>query len=1364
MKTDKLIYLFAICLLTFVITSPAMASDNATIMQEGNIVELGNEAVEIESSPADYTEIESSSNNELNPVGVDYYFNVSIDEDGDGSAENPYKTLTNGRLLTGSTIHLANGEYNLNNGKSLNKVTIIGQDAENTIIRYSGSSNCGKFSIGVDNYLVLQNLTLIGFNIDLEGSTLQATNTIFKNAVAFPTSSAATDLVNSASNSFGGAIYAYNYQTSYDTYNPIVILENCTFENNTAEYGGAIFINVGTLDITNSTFINNYAYNYGGAIANVFNSALRIKNSKFINDYSSNDAGGAIYQFKSSLSANNVSIINCSATFGGAIASLNSTTALVYFNGINNTAKYEGGAIYQIYSAISTTDSIFLNNSARNGGALYVDDVEIFKLQYNVFENNNALYTAGAVYSLLNRNMDIKNNTYISNKAYKNDDFYHSDSIISFIGNGNYTLYFNNCTFDGQLPSHYSLIEEGFVTPIKDQQSGGNCWAFSSIAALESAILKASGDALDLSEENMKNLMQVYSDYGWIGIETNDGGYDEMAIAYFASWLGPVNESIDEYDDYSMLSPVLNSITHVQNVLYLGRDSYTDNDAIKEAIIKYGAVSTGIYYDSTYFYYSRNSYYYYGSGYANHAVAIVGWDDSFSRNNFYYKPAGDGAWIVKNSWASDWGDNGYFYVSYYDTRLAQVGLPDASYVFVLNDTEKYDKNYQYDFAGKTDYFVVNQTTVWVENRFNSTDNELLAAVSTYFRKLTDYELFVYVNNEFVLSKNGTSTLGYQTIDLGEHISISKGDEFRVMFKLSHENEVEFAVSEKIRCDKFASRQGCSFVSFDGENWTDLYDFEYTTESDGGHTYSTEVACIKAFTILYELQPTIQLSFTNLYNKADIIAVVHDQYSNLIHSGEVVFTVEGMDYTVKIENAVANLTHVFENVGEYNISASYKNSKENISLNIDKLNIYLDLSIVKDKNNVVISFESPFKLNSTLNIKLNEDNYTINLLNGKYDLNINDLDFGYYVVNANVLDDIYAGAANSNFNITISKTRFIADDFVSYYNAESEYSIVLQDIYGNPVVNRPVSFILAGKSYAANTNSQGVASVLIKLEDKTNYKMQVLFYGDGSYFPTNATPNLEVKSTISFLTPNTYLTTSKFSISITNQKGVALARSQVNVIIDGVNYWLITDYDGIVTNSLNLKTGSHTIVVNNLATGESVSKSITVVSRLMVNKNINMYFGAGSVYKVRAYGDNGKAVGAGQIVKIAVNGKSYSVKTDKYGYASFKINLNPKTYTITATYKGYKVSNKVVVKPVLTAKDISKRKVKVVKFQAKLVNSNGKALKGKIVTFKIKGKIYKVKTNAKGFAILSLKNLNVGNYKIISKYGKSSVTNTIKIRK
>ena len=67
---------------------------------------------------------------------------------------------------------------------------------------------------------------------------------------------------------------------------------------------------------------------------------------------------------------------------------------------------------------------------------------------------------------------------------------------------------------------------------------------------------------------------------------------------------------------------------------------------------------------------------------ANHAVTIVGWDDNYSVDNFLEdkQPPADGAWIVRNSWGEGYGNEGYFYLSYYDQTIC---LPE-SYDFVTS--------------------------------------------------------------------------------------------------------------------------------------------------------------------------------------------------------------------------------------------------------------------------------------------------------------------------------------------------------------------------------------------------------------------------------------------------------------------------------------------------------------------------------------------------------------------------------------------------------------------------------------------------------------------------------------------------------
>ena len=92
----------------------------------------------------------------------------------------------------------------------------------------------------------------------------------------------------------------------------------------------------------------------------------------------------------------------------------------------------------------------------------------------------------------------------------------------------------------------------------------------------------------------MKNLASKYSDYGWL-VEPNTGGYLDMGVGYLTGWFGPVLDRDDLYDAKSAISPLLSSIAYVQNIVYVSRNSFTDNYEVKKAIRDYGAVCSGIF-------------------------------------------------------------------------------------------------------------------------------------------------------------------------------------------------------------------------------------------------------------------------------------------------------------------------------------------------------------------------------------------------------------------------------------------------------------------------------------------------------------------------------------------------------------------------------------------------------------------------------------------------------------------------------------------------------------------------------------------------------------------------------------------------
>jgi len=387
-------------------------------------------------------------------------------------------------------------------------------------------------------------------------------------------------------------------------------------------------------------------------------------------------------------------------------------------------------------------------------------------------------------------------------------------------------------------PASYDLRTLGRLTPIKDQGSCGSCWAFASYGSFESWILGEEGVTWDFSENNLKNC----HGFNWTGCA---GGNRWMSTAYLARWDGPIDEADDPYHPYEEVCTLgLEEKNHLETVLFIPDRAWSsDNDNIKQAVMDYGAMYTGMYYDSACYNETNHTYYYSGTEWSNHAVAIVGWNDNFERTlfNFPYPP-GNGAWIVRNSWGTGWGENGYFYISYYDSN---IGTDNASFI---NAEEPDDYSiYQYDPLGWVWDVGYGTTTAWGANIFTATSDKKLTSVAFYAATVnTFYEVYIYDTFSggsflgLLGSKTGTITHpGYHTIYLASPISLTNGDDFAVVVKFItpgyiYPIPVEYPLSGY--SDAATANPGESYVSSNGSSWTDI-----TTISG----YSNTNVCIKA---------------------------------------------------------------------------------------------------------------------------------------------------------------------------------------------------------------------------------------------------------------------------------------------------------------------------------------------------------------------------------------------------------------------------------------------------------------------------------------------------------------------------------------
>ncbi|MDO5855488.1 MAG: lectin like domain-containing protein, partial [Methanobrevibacter smithii] len=1349
---NKSIVLFSVFLLLLMIVPSAFASDavdNQTVISSDEQIEIS--AVDdggVIYSHGEDTNVLTGSN--------DIYFNASAESDGRGTQSSPYKYLQYNRLTSGCTAHFADGTYELDSKKGIySSMTFMGQSAQNTIIKFNGIA----FNVGDGYTLTLKDLTLDHATVKNLG-TVSATNVIFKNGVAVDDTSYGYD------NAYGGAIYNYistDYY-GYVTNVPKNTLYNCTFLNNSAMYGGAIYLPYGELSLSNCKFINNSAHWFGGAIASDKDSKISVVGTVFENCRSVDDAGGAIYAFSTDLEVRDSTFNNCSANFAGAICSLNSEILISYSNFTNNLARYEGGAVYKMYGSGTVIKSNFTKNAALNGGALFSDNCTSFEIKNSEFASNAATGFGGAIFSNANPKLTVDGVTFTDNKASYNANMLNQSNFSPIVSStNNYSLFVYKSLFNGTLPARYNLAENGFVTDVKNQQDSGNCWAFAALASLETCVLKASNKTFNFSVENMKNLIEMYSAYGW-KMETNEGGYNGMPMGYLASWLGPVNATLDPFDDKGTLSPLLDSEMHIQNIYVLpARTSYTDNDAIKEAILKYGGLYASYYHSAGYLNSKTNAYYDPYTGNGNHAITVVGWDDNYSKNNFYTAPAGDGAFIVKNSWGSSWGDNGYFYISYYDRVLFAVNKDNQAFTYILNDTVRYTKNYQYDVAGMTDYLITGKKTVWYQNIYNATGNEVIAAVSTFFNTTVDYEISIYVNDVLQLTQNGRHEgSGYYTIPLKEYVPVAVGDIFKIVVKLANPQNGYAAVpiSEQVSTTRCYYAPGVSYFSNDGKKWTDLYDYSASAYS---HTYNSQVACLKAFTITDMQNTTVTLN--NITPKvqefSEIIATVTDAKGKMAKIGEVIFSINGTNYTAGVVDGVAKINVYFDEVGDYVISANYKNNglyngsfvQKTVSVTKTDVNLTADIAdIVYGENPIVnINLTSVAGVNVTGDVVLTISNkkYIVNVVNALAVFEIPEvLDAGKYHAEVSYLGSEKYNAADGAADFTVAKKEITMDVTI-----DKDYRDITVNVNLSEKLDGNLTVLVNNTPYTLSYTN-GTGSLILKNLTYGNYTINTVFTKD-NYQTVNVSENVEINSIKTVLEIENvvmyYKDGTRFAVVLRDIYGNPLANMNVTISINGRNYVKQSDENGTASLGLNLESKNYTVVTTFGGTskyfGTSSNNTVSILSTL-ISKDIVKYYRNGTQFYATVLDFKGNPL-ANTTVMFNINGVFYNKTTDENGTAKLNIWLRPGKYIITIfnLVTGEQAGNNVtVLSKIVENYDLVKYYKNASKFSVKILDSQGYPVEGTIVTFNINGVFYYKETDSNGIASLAI-NLRPGKYVI-----------------
>ena len=448
-------------------------------------------------------------------------------------------------------------------------------------------------------------------------------------------------------------------------------------------------------------------------------------------------------------------------------------------------------------------------------------------------------------------------------------------------------------------------------------------------------------------------------------------------------------------------------------------------------------------------------------------------------------------------------------------------------------------------------------------------------------------------------------------------------------------------------------------------------------------------------------------------------------------------------------------------GDYNITVTLFDDNYNSSTAVGSFTISkLDLDVLISQSGNIVTVHVPEDANGNITLAIANETLTAPIENGSAVFDLSSLPVGEYNVTLSYSGDgKYNGyEGNTSIDIGSDKPVISAPDLIKYYHGPEVFMVNVSTSKGSPIVNQTVLITINGVTYTKLTNESGIAYLAINL-NSGEYETTVVVND------TQLTAKVTVLPTVNGTDlTKVFRSSDQYYATFRNSDGTYLKDgSAVEFNVHGVIYTRYVSGDkGLAKLNINLEQGEYVITATNLVTGEMSSNNITVIPRIIENKDIVLYYRNGTQFTAKIIDDDMKVAGAGIEVKFNIHGVFYTRTTDENGMVSLNINLDPGEYIITTECKGCQVSNTIKVLPVLTAKDISMKVHDGTKYTAKLVDGQGKAFSGQKISTNINGRLFESTTDSNGMISINLDNLPAGEYLPTSVYNVNKAYSSSKI--